>query len=510
MKWIYTLPAACLFLLTNACTKDHGNYHYDARETITITGIENAYSKVSLVDRIIITPKVTSTDPGAQFSYWWGIYETDVLGTAPKVDTIGRELKLDYLVKQNAKGWVLVFGAKNERTGFSRIVTTPLNVITRYTRGWYVTKDDGSKTDVDLFLTPAGITPASRIDNVFSLMNHKKLEGKAGLFGFNTNYKSTVTGTLANTRALFILSGSDASVVDINTFQEIHNFDNLFYEAPAVKSPASISAGSPGLFLVNNGHLHSIYTISANTGLFGGARLRDDNNSPYHLSKYFLAAIYWNPFFFDETSSSFVSATGTGPVLSAITDDPGSAMSASKNNKTLLYMGLKTGIPYGGVALFRDKTNPSLKILSTLTPSNYAMHIKNDTLANTQQLYNADQYGLIVDDENILYFSVGNKIWSRNLSNGAEQLQYTLPPDEQLTFIRHRTYTDGGDTEAPFHFNYILVGTASGNRYKVRAFRKTSGTLAANPDFTLEGQGNPGDVLYMAPPVSNYTYPIGY
>lgn len=510
MKLIYQSLAACSILLISSCYKDHGNYTYNAPEEISISGIESAYDKVTLVDKITLHPEVSSTDPDAEFSYWWGIYETNVQGYAPKVDTIGRTRVLDYLVTQPAKGWVLVFGARNEHTGVSRIVTSSINVITQFTRGWYVMKDDGSKTDVDLFVTPSGIAPASRMENVYSLVNNKKLNGKASLFGFYTNYKSGVTGVLANTRALFILSDEDAAVVNINTFKEIHSIDSLFYETPAVKRPGSICEGSQANYFVNGGHLHSIYSMSANVGLFGGKQLRDDINSPYSLSKYFLAYNFGNPFFFDEVSTSFVSATGTGAVLSAVTDVAGTAMPANGNNKDLLFMGVKTTSPYTGVALFRDKADPSLKMLSAITPSNYALKIVNDTLAATDKLYQAERFGLIVADENILYFSAGNDVWSRNLSNGAEQLQLTVPAGEEITFIRHRKYTGVAAAEQPFYFNYMLVGTTSAGNYKVRAFRKTSGNLAASPDFTMEGKGSVGDVIYIAPPMNNYTYTNSY
>ncbi|WP_346316140.1 PKD-like family lipoprotein [Chitinophaga sp. YIM B06452] len=510
MKLIYQSLAACCMLLISSCYKDHGNYTYDVPEEITITGIAGTYDKVSLVDRITIDPQVSSSDPKAEFTYWWGIYETNVQGSAPKVDTIGRTKALDYLVTQPAKGWVLVFGAKNVHTGVSRIVTAGVNVITQFTRGWYVMKDDGAKTDVDLFLTPSGIVPASKTENVFSMVNNRKLDGEASLFGFYTNYKSNVTGTLANTRALFILSGKDASVVNINTFKEIHGLSGLFYETPSVKKPGSISEASQANYFVNGGHLHSIYSMSANVGLFGGKQLRDDNNSPYSLSKYFLAYSFYNPFFFDELSSSFVSATGTGSVLSAVTDAPGTEMPANSNNKELLFMGIKSTNPYAGVALFRDKTDPALKILSIITPSNFSLKMENDTLAATDKLNQAERFGMIVADENILYFSAGGEVWSRNLSNGAEQLQFTVPAGENITFIRHRKYAGNTTAEQPFYYNYILIGTTVNSQYKVRAFPKTSGNLAASPAFTMEGQGSVGDVIYLAPPMGNTTYPNSY
>ncbi|RPD39931.1 PKD-like family lipoprotein [Chitinophaga barathri] len=510
MKRTYQSLAACCMLLLSACYKDHGNYTYDLPEEITITGIGSDYDKVSLVDRITLDPKVSSTDPQAEFSCWWGIYETNVQGSAPKVDTIGRSKALDYLVKQPAKGWVLVFGAKNLHTGFSKIVTARVNVITQFTRGWYVMKHTGGQTDVDLFLTPSGIIGEGKMENVFSLVNGRKLDGAARLFGYYTNYKSDVTGAMANTKGLFILTDKDVSVVNMNTFKEIRGFNSLFYETPATKRPGSISEGSSANYLVNDGRLHSIYSMSANVGMFGGVQLRDDNNSPYNLADYFLTLNYYNPFFFDQSSSSFVSATGTGTVLSSVSDATGSEMSANRNNKTLLFMGIVASSPYTGVALFKDKTDAGLKILSVITPENYTLKIVNDTLDAAEKLYNAQRYGLIVTDESILYFSVGNEVWSRNLANGAERLQFTVPAGEQITFIRHRKYTGTTSTELPYYFNYMLIGTESGGQYKVRVFRKTSGNLNASPDFVLEGQGSVGDVIYIAPSMSNYTYPNSY
>jgi hypothetical protein len=250
--------------------------------------------------------------------------------------------------------------------------------------------------------------------------------------------------------------------------------------------------------------------MSANMGLFGGKQLRDDNNTPYRLSRYFLTYTYGNPFFFDELSASFVSATGTGTVLSPVTDADGTEMPANGNNKELLFMGVRSTNPYVGVAMLRDKTDPSLKILSAITPSGYALKIENDTLAATDKLYAAERFALIIADENILYFSKGSEVWSRNLSNGAEQLQFTAPAGETITFIRHRKYTGSTTEELPYYYNYMLIGTTSGGGYKVRAFSKTSGNLAASPDFTMEGQGSVGDVIYIAPRTSNSTYPNTY
>lgn len=502
MKTKYIALYSGIFLLLASCAKDKSNYDYQPKEVITVTGIESSYTAISEKDRLVLDPVVSSTDPNASFEYLWGIYETNVQGSAPVLDTIGRAKKLDYLIKQPAKGWVLVLRVTNTHTKYAQYFNASVNVVTQFTRGWYVAKDDGNSADVDLFLTPTTIVPDSKLEDVFSALNGKKLNGKASIMNFFSSYKSTVTGALGNTRALFLVTDKDVSAININTMKEIRGYNTLFYEAPAVKSPDFVCIGSAANYMVNNGQCHSIYAMSANTGQFGVAKIKNDLNTPYRLSRYFLTYAFTDPFFFDETSSSFLSATGTGAVMTSVSDATGAngtTMPANNNNKKLLYMGYKTGSV--GFAVFQDKTVSSLKILSEVTPSTTAFKLVNDTLKATDKLYNATRYALLDGDENLMYFVVGNEVWSRNLSNKFEQLQFVVPGGEEITFIRHRKYTETGYTH-----NYVMIGTKVGSNYKVRMFTKSSGNLSATPAFTLEGKGIVRDVMYMAPSVSEYTY----
>lgn len=496
---LIALPILCLF----SCAKDHSNYDYAPAETITVSGMEASYTKISESDKITINPEVQSTDPEAKFEYLWGIYETSVQGAVPVLDTLARTKNIDYLVKQPAKGWVLVFRVTNKNTGYAQYFNSTINVVTQFTRGWYVAKDNGTQADLDLFLTPQNINPGDKLENIYSQINGKKMQGKAVIMNFFANYKSTVTGTLSNTRTLFMLSDQDVSALNINTLKEIRGFNTLFYEAPAVKAPDFVSIGSAANYLVNDGQCYGIYAMSANTGQFGSRKLKDDQNTPYHLSKYFMTSAFADPFFFDETSSSFLSATGSGSVMTAVSDATGTAMPANRNNKKLLYMGFKSGsstlIGYG---VFQDKTNTSLKILSELNPSRTAFKMVNDTLKTTDKLYNASRYTLLDGDENLIYFVVGNELWSRNLSNKNEQRQFTASAGEEITFVRHRKYT----SEAAYNHNYVMIGTSSGGNYKVRMFSKSSGNLATTPSVVLEGQGTVRDVMYISPSVGDYTY----
>lgn len=499
-KYLYIILIAGVL---SSCFKDKGNYVYTEHEEITVTGIEASYDKISLVDKITIDPVVSSNKPGAEFTYWWGLYETSVQGAVPKVDTLVRTKAIDYLVVQPAKGWVLVFGAKNIKTGYTKIVTSNINVITQFTRGWYVAKTEAGKTDLDLYLTPTSAIPGSKMENVFSMVNGKKLNGKAHTLRFYQDYKALTGTSFLNTRSLFVVSDQDASVVNIGTIKEIRDFNALFYNAPAVKKPDIVCNGSAAFYFINNGKLHSIYNMSANSGQFGIQQMVNEYNGDYRLSKFFYSAGFYDPYFFDELSSTFYSAGGASLQLNNVNSSATSKLPAKNNNKTLLYLGYKS--TSAAFAVFQDKTNTNIKILSAITPSTSAMVIAADTLAATEKLYSATMHTLFNGDENMMYFVVGNQIWSRNLSNRFEQLQYTLPADESVSFIRHLKYTASGDLA--FNYNYVAIASKKGDSYNIRMFTKTSGNLNPIPAFTITGKGEAGDVIYISPSVSGSTYP---
>lgn len=504
-----------MVLLLASCAKDKSNYDYAPKENISITGLEPNYTVISEKDRLVIDPVVSTTDPDAQLEYLWGIYETNVQGYAPVLDTLAKTKKLDYAVKQPAKGWVLVLRVTNKNTRYAQYFTSGINIVTEFTRGWYVAKDDGVQTDLDLFLTPTSLVPSSVRENVYSFVNGNKIDGKAKIMNFFSSYKSIVTGTLGNTKTLVLVTDKDISAMNINTLKPIRTFNTLFFEPPAVKSPDYAFYGSQAYYVINDGQCHAIYNMSSNDGRFGARKMKDDLNTPYHLSKYFIGSSYSDPYFFDETSSSFLSMSmGYGPVMTAINDETGTTMSAKNNNKTVLFLGFKsaTYIPaptyaYNtvGFAVFQDKTNPALKILSELACVTTKIKITNDTLKTTDKIYNATNYTLLNGDENIIYFSVGNQIWSRNLSSKSEILQFTIPAGEELTFIRHKKYTETG-----YAYNYVMIGTKSGANYKVRMFNKSSGSLETTPAITLEGKGIVRDVMYMSPTVNESTYGSTY
>lgn len=513
MKLIFKLPLiAALTFCFNACYKDNSNDHLSTGEVITVKAFNPTYHAISMADTLRIQPDVSSSDPNADFDYFWGIYESNITTGTYYVDTLAKTRNLEYPVTRHANRWILVFGARNKNTGYTKISTADLMVNTQFTRGWYVMKDNNDSTDVDLFLTPTDIAPERKVEDVFKLVNGRKLAGEARIFGFYTDYKSNINGTFTNTRSLFLLSSKDASAVNIGTFREINGLNDMFYADPIVKAPDFISNGSQAIYFVNNGNVHSILTIAANVGKFGVRNMKDEYNTPYKLSKYVLASRTSNPYFFDDYSSSFFSATNSGTILSTISTEAGSNLSTNNNNKKLLYMGQKKYSPILGYAIFQDRTDPTLKSLTEVAPKSngsFSIKLTSTDITAADKLYNADKYSLIDTEENLMYFSIGNEIWSRNLDNSLERLQHTFPTNETVTFIRHRRYTVAAD--AAYNFNYVIIGThTNSGKYKVYLFQKSSGNLLANADHIMEGDGRVGDVIYISPSVSGTTFPNTY
>ncbi len=508
MKLLYKLLLLVAVFQFFSCKKDTTTISYAEKEVISVKGMDDIYP-INIGQKLNIDPQVTS-NKDADFDYVWGIYETNVQGYTPVLDTIGHSKQLDYTIIQPAKDWFLVLKVTNKKTGFSDYFTSTVRIGTEYTRGWYVIKDENNMTDMDFFLTPQSITPTTIRENVYSLINGRKLDGNAVMLRFFTDYKAPIAGTTtyANTRSLFLMSEKDAAVVNLSTLKDIRNFNSMFYGVPAVKHPTMVGNDFLVYFMVNDGQLHSIIGQGPSTGIFGGRKINTTLDLPYYLSKYHIMFI--SSYFFDELSSSFYSATDRSLYLSTIKDNPATQLPANNNNKKLIYMGTKTTAPLAGFAIFQDKTDPASKILASVSPNVNSFRMTYETLSPTDKVYNGSNYALLFTDENMMYFSVGNEVWSRNLSNKFEQLQYTVPAGETITFIRHRKATGTG-VEAAYAYNYVMIGTKSGGNYKIRMFTKTSGNLAADPVFTLEGKGSATDAVYVGPSITtNMIYPSTY
>lgn len=475
-----------LIIAWTSCIKDNSSDGLREKEVITVTGIEKSYSGLLHGKNIVIDPIVQASDGQADLEYVWVMLPNDTLATTRVLD-----LKLD----RKPGLYRLRLQVRNRRTDYSHYETVEFKVGTVYTRGWYVAKSTQGQADLDLFIPGNTLQEYQRLEDVFSLNNHRKLEGDPLLLSFYPRYFVWGGEEYVPARTLFVVSERDASSIDINSFTEFRSFESLFYMTPSVRKPTFIMNAAVAQYAANDGQLYVYSAASRSTGQFGAPNGIDDRNTPYHLSKYFIGAVLGSgAYFFDEISSSFVQGVSAGGMLAPVRDSSETDIPANRSDKNLLYMGLKTETPTTGYAVFQDKSDASKKAVAEIIPSATHFMIKSNPIRPTEKLYNASRYMLLEGEENLLFFVVGNEVWSRNLSNQTEQLQYTVPQGEKITLLRHRKYT----LEPEYAHSYIAVGSVIGGKYKVRMFTKDSGKLAPEPAFILEGNGeHVGDLLYV-------------
>lgn len=511
----YILILGCLAILS--CSKDKSNYDYSETEHIDIEGIESKYAVISLKDTLKISPTAKSNKDG-ELEYKWGFYETNVQGRAEPMDTIARSQNLRYFITEDAKDWVAVCIVKNKKTGYSQYKTATVTVSTQFTRGWYILKDDGTNSDLDLYLTPQNNLVNGKIENVYSTANNQKIEGKGNFISFSSSYKSNILNpsSYSNTRALFLTTEKDIQTVNVNNLKKIRDKQNLFLGGgQQITGNTGAFLGSTANYVLNNGQLYNIYAMSSNTGQFGNKAMIDGNNSNYELSKYMISSGSNDPILFDNLGGNFTTlGNGYGSTMTIFSNDAANDFNTANNNQKALFLGMKSNVYLPapdyyyktvGYAILQDKTDPAQKSLCALEKKQYVLSIKKEVIDPSSKLYNASLYTLLLDDENLMYFVNNNQLYSRNLSNGFEQLQFSAPGGEQVTFIKHLKYSESG-----YAFNFVVVGTKVGSNYKIRMFTKNSGNLDSNPVQTLEGAGTARAIIYIAPAVSDYTYPSTY
>ncbi|RXK80833.1 PKD-like family lipoprotein [Filimonas effusa] len=500
------LPVACLFttflllVCFPACLKDMGNYHYQAREQVTVGGIQTLYS-VFRGDSLCIDPQIFSTSPDTAFAYSWSLNK-NIPAEPETMDTISHSRQLCCRVTLGSGVWTLIFSATNTKTLAATTVNLTLLVNTNFSQGWYVLKDNGGSTDIDFFPTPETIVPSGRIEEVLYTVNGQHLDGQAASLALMPSYSTTVNEAYYNTRALMALSENDAVVLDLNNGSIINKYDSLFFEPPVERKLQRVFYSLHSYFLVNNGRLHTLYSRSINTGKFGYQQLLDNRGTAYSLSKFYMT--YWSqrPVFFDQRNSCFVTSEGTATMLTPFLDDAKSAMPACGNNKSLLYLGLKAAVPYEGCAVFSDKTNPELKIITSMRLSGMSqLLLTNDTLTPSSAVYHASLFAMLMGEESLLYFVKDHELWNRSLLSKQESRQYSFPTGEEPLFIQHRKYT-GTTNYTKLSHNFIIAASAKDNVYTIRMFGKSAGNILPMPAVTLQGKGRPVDVIFVSPDIT--------
>ena len=493
---------AIVGLLLMSCFEDKGNYSYTVGEQITVSGVEKEYLRYFMNDRLVGRPEVCSTDPDARFEYLWTISAQGRLG-----DTLTLDKVLDTLVNwEPNQNYTLVLAVTNMNSGYTVYQEAELIVGTPYSRGWYVLKDDGQQTDIDLY------SEQGKLSNILFAVNGQNLKGKAQKLSFIASHQvfDEEQNKYTAQKTLFALTDRDLLGIDISRAGINRTYENIFYEVPEHPRPQMMFETMMCSYFLNDGKVYSIFNMSDNSGKFGlPANL--NGGYDYWLSKQAYCDYFNDLLVFDELSSSFYITSYYINSLLEVKDGPDTEMTCSRNNKRLLYMGNKD--LYMGktaYAVMEDLDRPDIRMISRLDLSNRSdyISISNDTILPTEKAFKAEMFTLSQTEE-VLYFVAEGKLWARHIAgkHGQEKEQFTIPSGETVSFLKYLKYK-----EENIDYNYVVLGTQLGTQYKIRFFAKLSGgNIDPHPEVILprEGEsasGHAGDVLYVSPKMYDNSY----
>ena len=94
MKQLYIISFLLFLIGFYGCYDDEGNYDYTEVFEIRIDSMKASYTLYTLVDTLRISPEVSPAD--AEYDFHWGVYQTNVQGYAPTLDTIATTRDLVY------------------------------------------------------------------------------------------------------------------------------------------------------------------------------------------------------------------------------------------------------------------------------------------------------------------------------------------------------------------------------------------------------------------------------
>ncbi|MDR2414859.1 MAG: hypothetical protein LBD64_07745 [Odoribacteraceae bacterium] len=500
----YTRVAILMACFLYSCINDKGNYRYldmDEIAPASISNIENEYTVLS-GQSFALDPLVEGINNEEEYEHLWYIYGIGFSRSGWK-DTIGRERNLDYRVTIASGTYRVTYKITSKNTGVSAYFSTDVRVISDFSRGWFITKDNGSVTDIDMIDMDGRVLP-----DLIQAMNGSGVPGIAvkttyipnGYNHVEQNPDGTVT-LHEYQKVFFVISESDFNVISGENFKRYAAFDESFYELPATKKPRDVIVGTLFVNLLNNGKLHEMPVLYANTARFGNPLIGSNSVSPYffrHTSNGFLV--------FDQESRSFKVSAFWQPSLLPVAERADAPVSCNNMEHDLLFMQEQAAyysLTSRGLALFKHRETGTChgavldaKWMDFDNPISSFIEVPAESQGVTRAAIRA-----VHNVNDVIYFSDGgNTVGMYNVSNGVEKRNILAYDEgESVASIEHVSYH--ASISANPSPNCLAVLTNKAGRWKMYLYRFTGYTsdLESAPYEVHEGEGNARDVLYRDP-----------
>lgn len=498
-----------------SCYSDKGNYTYSEFPKIEVSGIEKDYgTKELFVDKLVVEPAIKFGDEGPEsFEMAWYRQLTDTLipvstGELNLVIPLTVAGKNDFLFEITHKKW-----------GFSYRFKTTVFVNSKMERGFYILKETaGGDTEIDGFICEDVQHYVKMPNLIEGILGHPLSGSPVELQYTDWQYPNPETETIEKRRILRPVSKKDMIVIGTTDFAKLADMEQLVtsdIDLDNIEIEALKNNSETAVLIYNGGKIRSM-----SVGTF--SRFMSEYNGDYEIEPYLnMASSGGQGFVFDKKHSSFKMISSTTTSLRVQSDLAWGVvdgkfvtdlyMPNNNLNANLKYFGRASGnmgiMNYRagiGYALLEKRTSPDSLLLfrmshneiSRNTGGNYSQVAQIDTLPNISRLKYAERYA-IHEYSQYLYFTIGGKVWSYNLTTFLDSGKHLLDfGTEEITYMKY--IRANYDIIPEYNFDCLVIGTHVGGNYKLYFYKVTAG-VPGELWQTLEGEGKLKTFVYAAP-----------
>ncbi|MBQ3827550.1 MAG: hypothetical protein II812_05305 [Prevotella sp.] len=498
MKRLYLL--LMLPLLLGACISDDSTYGTDT-VNLEISGIEDNYNVISYSgDHLIINPQITTTFDEIDLEYNWAYYDNSrsqaiKYGEEILATNIQKEKNLDYLASFPDGTYTLIFRVTSKSTGVSATKTCTISSASALSKGFFILKEDADgNTDLDLFNQETGMLST----DIIRSYQGEAIPGKPRHLDVNydmsyldpetevANFGNLLSVTTENNEVRWIRALDCRTVMDASNchydpvegekpYRTIHGYQYTYYLT------------SNGVYTVFHGQQGGIGTLGT---------LMGNGASTHAVAPLYT---YWGPIYWNEQTRSIEHVNYAGAFIRATSAYPG--FSATDTNYDCLACGY-CGAVNLSFFLLQDRDNPSQKyvylvqaVVMQLNPTVVAVIPLNPA----SHFANAEEYSVNAQSAAVMYCVDENKVYSFGITGATPEKELVfegLPSNETITYIANRYYTGYRNAN---DYDYLIVGTQSGNNYNVYMYNMVGGEPVGSPVHVINGTGKLHSIDYITP-----------
>ncbi len=508
MKKIYFFLAALATMTMFSCIDDDSTYA-DGSINIELGGLEKNYDVVSFSDAVLhLAPTVVTSFPEEDMEYIWCYYDVkkasgnNLYNDTIKCDTISYERNLDYTFNVIDGTYRLLFSARSKSTGYTQTIGTDIVSASSLSRGFCVLKEDADgNTDYDLYST----TYNALTHDVLKAYQGKALSGKPRCMDvvYQMAYINDENDEQDGANMLCITTeDNDYKVIRALDCKTIFTADNIHYEQVQNEIPYRIVRGDMTEFFFTSNGVYNCYSYDCMPGS-GVLGAYNGNGGSVHVvnnPSEFNTMVYWN-----EQTRSIEMVDYNGGVYP--TQSTVEGFETTNTDLDCLACGLCRISGELVYFLMQERSNPAKKYIYYMTVGMF-----DSSLTDVRELdadapfANAEFYAVNGQTATVAYYLKDNKVYTYNLVDASDPdklLKFEgLPSDEKISYVSNRYYS--GDSK----FDYLIIGTQTGDTYKVYMYNMIAGEPVGAPEVKFSGTGKLNRIVYIDPAATDYTLPL--